>query len=150
RVPAFPNARYVLGQADWDWFNGSRGRVHEFAEHVALLAELDRLTLIAGELPLARDVRALPTPGHTPGHTSVVVESRGRTASLLGDLFGHPGHVQQPQWVSEVETHPETTPRTRTALLAFAAERNALVSRPHAPPPGLGRVERRGAGFRWQ
>src|SRR5690606_1014264 len=104
RVPAFPNARYVLGQADWDWFNGSRGRVHEFAEHVALLAELDRLTLIAGELPLARDVRAVPTPGHTPGHTSVVVESRGRTAIFLGDLCHHPLHVRQPQWVSEFDT----------------------------------------------
>lgn len=149
RVPAFPHARYVLGRADWDWFNGPKGRVHEFAEHVALLADHDRLTLIAGEHGLAPAVRLLPTPGHTPGHTSVIVESGGRTAIFLGDLCHHPLHVRKPEWVSEFDTHPDTTPRTRAALFAFAAEREALVILPHAPPPGLGRIEGSARGYRW-
>ena len=150
RVPAFPHARYVLGRADWDWFNGPRGRVHEFAEHVALLADLGRLTLISGEHRLAPGVRLLPTPGHTPGHTSVIIESRGRTAIFLGDLCHHPLHVRKPEWVSEFDTHPDTTPRTRAALFAFAAEREALVILPHAPPPGIGRIEGSARGYRWQ
>ncbi|HEX7079852.1 MAG TPA: MBL fold metallo-hydrolase [Gammaproteobacteria bacterium] len=149
RAPAFPNARYVLGRGDWQWFNGPAGRVHEFAEQVALLDRLEMLALADGELQIAPDVRVLPTPGHTPGHASVVVESEGRTAIFLGDLCHHPLHVSQPQWTTELDTHPDTTPRTRASLFDFAAEREALVIFPHAEPPGLGRIERSDRGFRW-
>lgn len=150
RVPTYPNARYVLGRGDWMWFNGHRGGVHEFPEHIAFLAGLEKLTLAEGDERINSNVRLVATPGHTPGHMSVLVESGDRTAIFLGDVCHHPLHVAEPEWVSEFDSHPHVTPRTRAALFELAVEREALVILPHAPPPGLGRIERSNTGFRWR
>lgn len=149
RVPTFPNARYLIGWRDWQRFHGKAGDVHEFSEHIVFLDRLGKLVLVAGGELLTPEVRLLPTPGHTPGHVSVLIESAGRAAIFLGDVCHHPLHVSQPSWVTALDSHPEKTPRTRAALFELAAELGALVIFPHALPPGLGYIERSGAGFHW-
>lgn len=149
RVPTFPNARYVLGRRDWQRFCGPAGTVHEFDEHIASLAKRGVLMLVEGCEQLAPDVRLLPTPGHTPGHVSVLVETRRGTVIFLGDVCHHAAHVRHPEWISELDTDPHKTPRTRAALFELAAELEATVILPHAPPPALGRIERSGRSYRW-
>jgi glyoxylase-like metal-dependent hydrolase (beta-lactamase superfamily II) len=150
REPAFPRARYFLARADWDHFRGSAGEVHHFARNFGVLAGRGMLTLFDGPLQLAPGVSLLPTPGHTPGHASVLLESRGRTALYLGDVCHHPLHVAHPDWVSSFDTDPVQTPLTRAWLFAMLAQRRAVVLCPHAPAPGLGRVVGTVAGFTWQ
>jgi glyoxylase-like metal-dependent hydrolase (beta-lactamase superfamily II) len=150
RKPTFPRARYYLARADWDRFNGPDGAVHDFDEQLRTLADLGMLTLVDGALQLTPEVSLLPTPGHTPGHTSVLVESQGQSAIFLGDLCHHPLHFSHPDWVSSFDTDPDLTPKTRAWVFRMAAERNALLVCPHAPSPGLGRLRRRGHGFAWE
>lgn len=150
RRPAFPRARYYLGRGDWDWFRGSRGEMHEFDAHIGTLHALGRLTLTEGALALAPGVSLLPTPGHTPGHASVLIESQGQTAIFLGDLCHHPLHFAHPDWVSRFDTHPEATPQSRAQIFRLAVEREALLICPHAPAPGAGRLQRTSEGFLWQ
>jgi glyoxylase-like metal-dependent hydrolase (beta-lactamase superfamily II) len=149
RQPTFPNARYYLAHADWDWFSGP-GHVSEFDEQVVILDTLGVLTLIEGECQLTPEVLLLPTPGHTPGHTSVLIESQAHCAIFLGDLCHHPLHFSHPDWVSCFDTHPDITPRTRARIFALAVERDALLICPHAPSPGLGRLKQIDRGFQWQ
>jgi glyoxylase-like metal-dependent hydrolase (beta-lactamase superfamily II) len=149
RRPTFPNARYHLARADFDWFSGP-GHVPEFDEQIATIHALGLLTLVQGELQLTPEVRLLPTPGHTPGHTSVLIESQGQNAIYLGDLCHHPLHFSHPDWVSSFDTHPQVTPRTRAQFFPLAADLDALVICPHAPSPGLGHVKRTDRGFQWQ
>jgi glyoxylase-like metal-dependent hydrolase (beta-lactamase superfamily II) len=149
RQPTFPDARYLLARADWDWFSGP-GHVPEFDEQVLTLDAMGLVSRVDGALRLTPEVSLLPTPGHTPGHTSVLIESQGRTAIFLGDLCHHPLHFSHPDWVSSFDTHPELTPQTRARVFALAAERDALLMCPHAPAPGIGRLKRIGRGFAWQ
>jgi glyoxylase-like metal-dependent hydrolase (beta-lactamase superfamily II) len=142
REPAFPHARYFLARADWEYFKGHAGELHHFGRNFGVLAERGILTLFDGPLQLAPGVSLLPTPGHTPGHVSVLVESQGRTALYLGDVCHHPLHFAHPGWISSFDTDPGQTPRTRAWLFAMLAERDALVLCPHAPAPGLGKVVR--------
>lgn len=148
-TPAFPNARYYLGHADWDRFSGRDGLIHHFGEQLGSLAALGVLTLVDGPLQLTPEVSLLPTPGHTPGHMSVLVESRGQSALCLGDLCHHPLHFSHPDWVSCFDTDPALTPRTRAAVFALALARDALLACPHAAAPGLGRLVRTQRGVRW-
>jgi glyoxylase-like metal-dependent hydrolase (beta-lactamase superfamily II) len=148
RVATFPNARYHLGKADWQWFGGARRRP-EFDEQLALLDRVGALACVAPEFRLTREVLLLPTPGHTPGHTSVLIESAGQSVIFLGDVCHHPLHVAHPGWVSTFDTHPAQTPRTREALFARAAAADALVVFPHALAPGLGRIVESGGRYRW-
>lgn len=149
-APAFPNARYYLAQADWDRFIGEDGQVHHFDQNLRALAGSGMLTLFEGPMQLTPEVSLLPTPGHTPGHTSVVMESSGQTAIYLGDLCHHPLHFSHPDWVSCFDTDPKATAETRAWVFEMAIARNALVVCPHAQAPGLGRIRRAGTGFIWK
>jgi glyoxylase-like metal-dependent hydrolase (beta-lactamase superfamily II) len=147
--PAFPNARYYLGRADWDRFNGPDGQVHHFDQHLRSLAEMGMLVLVDGALQLTPDVSLLPTPGHTPGHMSVLIQSRDNMALYLGDLCHHPLHFAHPDWVSCFDTDPGQTPATRGAVFRMALENDALLICPHAPAPGLGRLQAFNRGVIW-
>ncbi|HEX9172308.1 MAG TPA: MBL fold metallo-hydrolase [Telluria sp.] len=149
RLPTFPNARYYLGRADWDRFNGPDGEMHHFGQHLRHVAELGMLTLVDGALQLTPQVALLPTPGHTPGHMSVVIESRGQMAICLGDLCHHPLHFAHPDWVSCFDTDPALTPHTRAWVFDMALARNALLVCTHAAAPGLGRLRRTARGVAW-
>jgi glyoxylase-like metal-dependent hydrolase (beta-lactamase superfamily II) len=148
--PAFPRARYFLARADWEHFKGPSGEVHRFGRNFGGLAARGVLTLFDGALQLAPGVALLPTPGHTPGHTSVQVTSRGRTALLLGDVCHHPLHVGHPEWTSRFDTDPSLTVHTRAWVFGLAEARNAVVLCPHAAAPGFGRIVRRGNGYAWE
>jgi glyoxylase-like metal-dependent hydrolase (beta-lactamase superfamily II) len=147
--PAFPNARYFLGRADWERFNGPEGQVHHFDQHLRSLAALGMLTLVDGALQLTPEVSLLPTPGHTPGHMSVLMQSHGKMAIYLGDLCHHPLHFSHPDWVSCFDTDPDLTPTTRHRVFQMALEHDALLVCPHAAAPGLGRLERVTHGVAW-
>lgn len=149
REPTFPRARYLVAREDWRWFAGP-GHAPEFDEHLAPLAARGVLTCFDGPLQLVPGVQLFPTPGHTPGHTSVLIESQGEFAILLGDLCHHPLHFSHPQWVSGFDTDPARTPRTRERVFELALARDALLLCPHAPSPGLGRLRRDGVGRVWQ
>jgi glyoxylase-like metal-dependent hydrolase (beta-lactamase superfamily II) len=107
------------------------------------------LTLVDGALALTPEVSLLPTPGHTPGHMSVVIRSAGQVAICLGDVCHHPLHFAHPGWVSSFDTDPALTPATRASLFRLALIENALLLCPHAQAPGLGHVERHGERFAW-
>jgi glyoxylase-like metal-dependent hydrolase (beta-lactamase superfamily II) len=147
--PAFPNARYFLGRADLDRFSGPDGQVHRFDQHLRSLLELGRLTLVEGPLQLTPEVSLLPTPGHTPGHMSVLVQSSGQMAIYLGDVCHHPLHFSHPGWVSCFDTDPLVTPLTRAWLFGLACEKDALLVCPHAAAPGFGRLVPSAPGVAW-
>jgi len=149
REPVFPRARYLLARADFAWFAGP-GRTPEFDEHVGTLHALGRLDLFDAPCTLAPGVSLLPTPGHSPGHTSVLIESEGESVLFLGDVCHHPLHFAHPDWVSCFDTDPAVTPRTRASLFALALSRAALLVCPHAAAPGLGQLARNSNGYSWQ
>jgi glyoxylase-like metal-dependent hydrolase (beta-lactamase superfamily II) len=147
--PAFPNARYFLGRADWNRFCGPNGQVHRFDQQLRSLLDLGKLTLVDGPLQLTPEVSLLPTPGHTPGHMSVLVQSAGEMAIFVGDVCHHPLHFSHPAWVSCFDTDPAITPLTRAWLFRLARDKNALLVCPHAAAPGFGRLVPASEGLAW-
>ncbi|SDD51927.1 Glyoxylase, beta-lactamase superfamily II [Massilia sp. PDC64] len=148
-VPAFPRARYFLASADWDHFSARADDVHHVARNFGIPAAHGMLTLFDGPLELAPGIHLLPTPGHTPGHTSVLVSLLGRTALCLGDVCHHPLHVAHPDWVSAFDVDAARNVETRRWLFALAYAREAVILCPHAPAPGFGRLRRQGTGYAW-
>lgn len=152
RVPTFPNAEYILARPDWDYYRAPERFEpdSDFDRHVVTLERNGQLRLVDGEVRLTPEIRLMPTPGHTPGHMSVVIESGGETAIFLGDLCHHISQFTHPDWVTTFDTHPSQTPQSRANLFDFALSKDALLICPHAPYPGLGRLDRMETGIQWR
>lgn len=154
--PAFANAELVLHRAEAEYFldtpesqiDARSARGLEFVR-TAVAAYGTRVRRVSdGEgLP---GVSARLAPGHTPGHTVWQVRSNGACLVVLGDVV-HLGAVQLPLPPTPMiyDVDPDLAGRTRIALLEEIARQGWLVAGAHLPVHGLGRIERKGEGYRF-
>jgi glyoxylase-like metal-dependent hydrolase (beta-lactamase superfamily II) len=92
-VPTFPRARYVMGGHEFDHWKADRadqGRAAVFDDSVRPVADAELVDLVDSDRRLCEEVRLIPSPGHSPGHHSVLVRSKGEEALLIGDVLHHP------------------------------------------------------------
>ena len=103
-----------------------------------------------GDIVLSPGIRALATPGHMPGHTSYIVESKGQTLIVMGDLV-HWASVQFPfpSAYTVFDADPAASSAQRLRVLKMAAENNAWVAGSHISFPGIGRVRAENGRFFW-
>ena len=133
--PTFPNARYIVHELDLEHFRKPEVEASMsfpfMYRDVEPLDNLGILDTIDEDTDLTPEVRAVHTPGHTPGHMSVVVADDGEEAIIQGDVFIHPAQVVEDDWncIFDVdwplttETRRArcwTTPRTRAQRLSPA------------------------------
>jgi glyoxylase-like metal-dependent hydrolase (beta-lactamase superfamily II) len=152
-VPTFPNARYWLSRTDWDTSHQPDVQPQRYPNAPTCVWPLEELGLIEfmqGEHSLTRELTAVPTPGHTPGHVSILVTSQGQRALVLGDAAHNPVQFEQPDWVSRADMDPEVTRQTRKALLDRLEREEILVMAGHFQAPGFGRVVRLNGRRYWR
>ena len=123
--PAFPNARYVLAETEWEFWTAARAdlshmRVPEAAREA--MSSLARRSLgalrhqiepVTGETEVVPGVTAIPAPGHTPGHMAVLISSEGHQLLNLGDAAAHPLHLERPEWENGFDLAPNVAVATR-------------------------------------
>ena len=151
-APTFPNARYLVSKTDWDYW--TQPEVRAQAPHVDAqmmpLEGLNVLDLIDGEYNVTDEVKTLPTPGHTPGHISLVISSAGESAFILGDVAHSPAQAQYTDWSPGFDVDPDLARETRNAVLDSLEGDGTLVASGHFPQPGFGRFVRSGERRIWQ
>jgi glyoxylase-like metal-dependent hydrolase (beta-lactamase superfamily II) len=98
-----------------------------------VLAASGQLTPCEGAVGIAAGVTLRPTPGHTPGHQVVLVESAGRTVAVTGDAAPLRLHVQHPDWELPGDHRPVVAMATRRQLIDWATARRAVVVPYHEP-----------------
>jgi glyoxylase-like metal-dependent hydrolase (beta-lactamase superfamily II) len=152
-VPTFPNARYWMSAKDWEACHQPEIQKDRFpnAPHcVWPLAEMGLMELMQGEHTLTRELTAIPSPGHTPGHMSILITSQGERALILGDVAHNPAQVHETDWVSRADMDPELTKSTRRALMERVESEGIVVAAGHFPAPGFGKVIRLAGRRYWQ
>jgi glyoxylase-like metal-dependent hydrolase (beta-lactamase superfamily II) len=153
---AFARARFYMSKDEWSfWFSCvSMARAPERHVRIArrhLEPIRDRVTLLQGESEILPRIRAVPAPGHTPGHIAVEVASAGKVLLYIGDAAVHPLHLKHPDWAPIYDILPEQAAASKRRIFDGAAARRALVLGQHFPPfPSLGTVIANGDGWRWQ
>jgi glyoxylase-like metal-dependent hydrolase (beta-lactamase superfamily II) len=143
--PVFANARYVTQAAEWEISVPYLGRA------IAALDDLGVLELLDGEEPVGEELTAIPTPGHSPGHNSLLISSKGEQAIVSGDVIVHPAQATEPTWNVHFDMDKEQAARTREMLLAWMEADGITVASGHIPGSGFGRIAREGGERRyWQ
>jgi glyoxylase-like metal-dependent hydrolase (beta-lactamase superfamily II) len=152
-VPTFPNARYWMSARDWEACHEPEVQPTRFPNAPSCVWPLEQLGLIElmkGEQTITRDLTAVPTPGHTPGHMSILITSQGERALVLGDAAHNPVQLQETDWVSRADMDPDLTRQTRKALVERLEREQILVAAGHFAAPGFGRIVRLDGRRYWQ
>lgn len=132
--PRFPNASYLVQAAE----RAHARRGATYRELVSPVERAGQLRILDGETRLSRDIRLLPTPGHTPGHQSVA----SGNMLLTGDLFVHPAQVAFPDLTYREDDDPRTATTSRRTVIRRAGRDGSALCGAHAQ--GALRVARDG------
>ena len=151
-VPTFPNARYLVSHTEhayWQTDDEEEQRA-VMQDSIQPIMDAGLLQLIEPDAQLSREISLLPTPGHTPGHVSVHIESRGSRALITGDVMHHPCQIGRPSWSTPWDEDRAQAERTRGALLEKLADSKVLVIGTHFAAPTAGYIKRDGDSYRFQ
>ncbi|GAA2595633.1 hypothetical protein GCM10010435_88310 [Winogradskya consettensis] len=133
-VPAdspFVNARVVVQRAEVTAFRAARDVTQQEEVLLTPLHEQGRLHVIEGDTQLTTEVRVVATPGHTPGHQSVLVESGDESLLVTGDLLVHAVQLVRPELAYGHDMDAELARKTRLSMLEHAAGRKSLLAVSH-------------------
>ncbi len=158
-VALFPNAQVHAGKADVDyWLNPAnmdkapdsvKGFFRTAMASLSPYAAAHRLQPIEADGDIVPGIRSWSTPGHTPGHTSYVVESEGQKLIVTGDLI-HVAAVQfdDPAVTISFDSDPAGAAKSRNKVFTQAAKDGTLIAAAHLQFPGMGHLKAKGTG--WQ
>jgi glyoxylase-like metal-dependent hydrolase (beta-lactamase superfamily II) len=151
-VPTFPNARYLMGRVEYEHWSREHGGEQEaiMQDSVMPIVEAGLAQLVEQDHRLSPEIRLLPTPGHTPGHVSVLIESQGARALITGDSMHHPCQIGEPTWSTSFDSDRSAATSMRQQLLAQLADSDTLVIGTHFATPTAGRVRRDGQRYRFE
>ncbi len=157
-VPTFPNARYLFGRREYEAFmqatrNDAPTSIHVldraiFADSIAPVVDAGLMELVEADQRLCDEVRLVPTHGHTAGHVSVEISSRGETAFITGDFCHHPCQLVHPDWSLYADFDAAAAAARRWEGFAQCAGSPVLMIGTHWSEPTAGHIEREGDAFR--
>ena len=153
--PIFSEAKYLVPKKDWDHYSAAAAvppaRDNDsFVRDVQPLEALGVMQLVEGEHTISAGLTAIPTPGHTPGHTSVVVTSGSERGFILGDVVISAIDAEDVTIRSVFDWDSDIALETRRATVERLIGACWLVGARHLPAPRLGRFAREGARQWWQ
>jgi len=160
-VPTFPNARYVMPEADYRHFHPDNaddwsaprteadaarqaGWRIMFADSIVPVEE--QMELWSEDHQLSESLRLRPAPGHTPG-SSVLWLDAGKPAVFVGDLTHCPIQIHRPMDPCAFDDDFAMAAVTRKRVLTEASRRRAAVIPAHYPGRGGATVVARGDTF---
>lgn len=159
--PLYPNAVLAVHRAEFEhWTDLSKvasapdehRKDHFRGAHKNLMpyAEAGRVRFVDDGDEVATGIRAVATPGHSPGHVVYTITSGGETIVCWGDLCHHQVLLlQRPDWAFQFDFHgPDATAQRRRIYELVDRGRHAVLGY-HFPFPGLGHLRRDGDGYTW-
>jgi glyoxylase-like metal-dependent hydrolase (beta-lactamase superfamily II) len=145
---SFPNARYVVRRGEWDWAHHSNERTAAsyFAHNYDPVQSAGRLELVAEDTEILSGIHLRHTPGHTPHHQGILVESGSERLFYLADLAPTMAHVALP-WIMGYDVEPLVTLETKRRIWAEAAREEWTVMFEHDATNAFGRIVSEGKGY---
>lgn len=141
-LPTFPNAEHVVQRREFE--DASNPNERTAATYLSInwdvLVKNGQMRLLDGDTELAPGVRGVVTPGHTPGHMSVVIESGGQSAMFVCDLASYAVHFERLGWMTAYDVEPLVTLETKRHWQQWALETNAALIFPHDSKRPIGRL----------
>jgi glyoxylase-like metal-dependent hydrolase (beta-lactamase superfamily II) len=146
--PTFPNARYVMqrGELEYARHTNERTAASYFPHNFEPVAASGQLELIDGDREIVSGIHSVLTPGHTPYHQGLLIESSGELAFYIADLAPTAAHLPLP-WIMGYDVEPLVTLETKRRVLARAVDEQWLVVFEHDPKTAWSRLANDGKTY---
>lgn len=151
-VPTFPNARYLMAEKEWQYWDAHEDEAAYgpvLADSVRPIVDAGLADFVPETYEICPGVVLEPTPGHTPGHVSVHLTSQGQEALITGDCIHHPVQMSRTDWCSSADYDQAQGRETRESLLARYVDSDVLVIGTHFATPTAGHVKNLAGGGYW-
>jgi glyoxylase-like metal-dependent hydrolase (beta-lactamase superfamily II) len=157
-APSFPNAIVRADKRDADFWlsqavmdsapQDSKDAFTGAMKTFGILSAAGKFKPFDGAGELVPGITALPTYGHTKGHTAYMVESKGQKMAMIGDLM-HVASVQfpEPSVTLSFDTDSRQAAAQRRKMYAKAAKERFWLAAAHLPFPGIGHIRPERAGY---
>ncbi|MCH2263847.1 MAG: MBL fold metallo-hydrolase [SAR86 cluster bacterium] len=151
-IPTFSNARYLIAEKEWRYWDANEdedlyGPV--IADSVRPIVDAEMVDFVDDHFRLCKEVSLIPTPGHTPGHVSVLITSKKKKALITGDFIHHPVQMTKTDWCSSADYDQAQGQITRETLLEKYVDRDILIIGTHFATPTAGYIKRLEEGGYW-
>jgi glyoxylase-like metal-dependent hydrolase (beta-lactamase superfamily II) len=152
-VPTFPQARYYFGReeyAHWQHLRETDGYHHvdHLVDSIDPIVQAGLVDFIDPDFQLTDEVSLIPTPGHTPGHVSVLIRSGGQEAVITGDMMHHPIQLAIPATHGRFDMDQARGAQTRVEFVDRFADTATLVIGSHFSDPTAGHIVTDGASWK--
>jgi len=152
-VPTFPQARYLFGKQEFDHWKhlretGGYHNVEHLHDSIDPIVSAGLAEYVTADYRLTDEVSLFATPGHTPGHVSVLIQSRGEAAVITGDLMHHPIQLAEPLRHGNFDMDKPQGALTRQAFVERFGDSKVMIIGSHFSDPTAGWVVRDGRGWK--
>jgi glyoxylase-like metal-dependent hydrolase (beta-lactamase superfamily II) len=150
-VPTFTRARHLYTARELEFVKlaDNPGNAGVYDDSIAPIFAAGLADVVDENTDLGGGLRLESTRGHTPGHVSLWIESRGETALVSGDFLHHPVQCAELSWAEVGDVDADEARATRRRMLERAAATRALFVGTHFATRPAGRVVSDGAAFRF-
>ena len=154
-VPTFPQARYLFGRREyehWKHLHETHGYhdLNHMDDAVMPVLEAGLVEFIEPDFRLTDEVSLIPTPGHTPGHVSVLIQSKGESAVITGDMMHSPIQIAVPEREARFDMDKSAAARTRGEFVRRFNGTPTLVIGSHFAEPTAGHIVPDGAAWKFK
>ena len=151
-VPTFTGARHVYVDDELAFAQSDDRRRNEdpYADSIEPIVAAGLVDVVSADADLGGGFRLVSTPGHTPGHVSLMIDCGGDGLVVSGDLLHHQFQLNDPSIAEVADWNVDMARATRAAFFDDCATRGAVVAGTHFPIEPVGRIEANAAAWRFR
>lgn len=144
-MPTFPNAKFLFVDKEYEYWKSKPEKEIEddklaFDDSVRPIINQELALIVKSDHRIDSNIKLIPTPGHTPGHVSILIQSKKKRAIISGDFLHHPCQLVHPEWTMDADTFPDQAFEARRKMLKEIADTNTLLVGTHFADPAAGRI----------
>ena len=146
--PSFARARYVIQRGEYEYatHTNERTAASYFPHNFVPLAEAGLVDFVEGDREILPGIQTVLTPGHTPFHQGILIDSDGERAFYLADLAPTAAHLPL-AWIMGYDVEPLVTLETKRRILKRAVDEGWLVIFEHDATTAWGKVKHDGKAY---
>ena len=157
-VPTFPNARYVFGRRDFEYFKtdptGEELHNAAFVDSIVPVMEAGQGDIVDEDSVAHREIGdgvwLEPAFGHSPGCCTVNAQADGPPGIFWGDVIHHPVQLIRHDLPFAFDTDGVAACNVRKATMERLADTDTLCFPAHFRRTSAGYVKRDGDAFRYE